>query len=376
MLFCHVMNILCSAVAVVGGLSVLVGIIGVVGYNQHRCSKRKALKVLMKKHEQILYSKSSGKSGRIFFTNKEIARATNFFSKDNKIGSGGFGEVFKGTLDDGTITAIKRAKVGNTKGIDQILNKVRILCQVNHRSLVRLLGCCIELDQQPVLVYAYVPNGTLSDHLHCHHSGKWAPNGWHHRLRIAHRTAQGLAYLHSSAVPPIYHRDVKSSNIFLDENFEAKVSDFGLSRLVESTETSKNTNIFTTAQGTLGYLDPDYCINFQLTDKIDVYSFGVVLLDLLMSKKVINFNRVEEDVTSVVYMKRVLIEERLMDTVDPVIKEAASKLELETMQALGFLVGSCLDEQRHNWPSMKEVADEIEYMIGIVTSDVPAPEFL
>ncbi|VVA28751.1 PREDICTED: wall-associated receptor kinase [Prunus dulcis] len=206
----------------------------------------------------------------IFFTTKEIARATNYFSKDNLIGSGGFGEVFKGTFDDGIITAIKRAKPGNTKGIDQILNEVRILCQVNHRSLVRLLGCCVELDQQPVLIY----------------------------------------------------------------------------ELVESTDTSKNTHIFTSAQGTLGYLDPEYYINFQLTDKIDVYSFGVVLLELLTSMKVIDFNRGEEDVNLVVYMKRVMKEKRLMDVVDPVIKEGASKLDLGTMKALGFLAASCLDEQR------------------------------
>lgn len=326
----------------------------------------------MKKQERmILSSKSSGKSARIFFTTKEIARATNYFSKDNLIGSGGFGEVFKGTFDDGTITAIKRAKLGNTKGIDQILNEVRILCQVNHRSLVRLLGCCFELDQQPVLIYEYVPNGTLFDHLHLHHEGKWATISWHQRLRIAHRTTEGLAYLHSSAVPPIYHRDVMSSNILLDEKLEAKVSDFGLSRLVESTDTSKNTHIFTSAQGTLGYLDPEYYINFQLTDKIDVYSFGVVLLELLTSMKVIDFNRGEEDVNLAVYMKRVMKEERLMDVVEPVIKEGASKLDLETMKALGFLAASCLDEQRQNRSSMKEVADEIEY-IGIVTSDVPA----
>lgn len=355
---------------VVGGV---VGIMGIVGYTKRHHLKRNAQKGLMKKQEQmILSSKSSGKSARIFFTTKEIARATNNFSKDNLIGSGGFGEVFKGTFDDGTITAIKRAKLGNTKGIDQILNEVRILCQVNHRSLVRLLGCMVELDQQPVLIFEYVPNGTLFDHLHLHHQGKWALISWHHRLRIAHRTAEGLAYLHSSAVPPIYHRDVKSSNILLDEKLEAKVSDFGLSRLVESTDTSKNTHISTFAQGTLGYLDPEYYINFQLTDKIDVYSFGVVLLELLTSMKVIDFNRGEEDVNLVVYMKRVMKEERLMDVVDPVIKEGASKLDLETMKALGFLSASCLDEQRQNRPSMKEVAYEIEYMIGIVTSDVPA----
>lgn len=173
-------------------------------------------------------------------------------------------------------------------------------------------------------------------------------------------------------MPPIYHHDVKSSNILLDEKLEAKVSDSGLSRLVESRDSSKNTHIFTSAQGTLGYLDPEYYINFQLTDKIDVYSFGDVLLELLTSMKVIDFNRGEEDVNLVVYMKRVMKEERLIDAVDPVIKEGASKLDLETMKALGFLAESCLDVQRQNRPSMKEVADEIEYMIGIVTSDVPA----
>lgn len=172
---------------VVGGV---VGIMGIVGYTKRRRLKRKARKGLMKKQERmILPSKSSGKSARIFFTTKEIARATNNFSKDNLIGSGGFGEVFKGTFDDGTITAIKRAKLGNTKGIDQILNGVRILCQVNHGSLVRLLGCCVELDQQPVLIYEYVPNGTLFYHLHLHHKGKWATISWRQRLRIAHQAA-------------------------------------------------------------------------------------------------------------------------------------------------------------------------------------------
>lgn len=349
-------------VAALGG-SLLVVLIGILVYNKlNEHMKKETKKLLIKQREEMLNAKAAGKSARIF-TGKEIRRATNNFSKDNLIGTGGFGEVFKGILDDGTVTAIKRAKLGNTKGTDLVLNEVRILCQVNHRSLVRLLGCCVELDQT-LMIYEYIPNGTLFDHLHCDFTGKWPPLPWHLRLVIAHQIAEGLTYLHSAAVPPIYHRDVKSSNILLDEKLNAKVSDFGLSRLVERTETN-DSHIFTTAQGTMGYLDPEYYRNFQLTDKSDVYSFGVVLLELLTSKKAIDFNREEENVNLVVYMKKIMDEERLMEVVDPVLKERATHLDLETMKALGLLAASCLDERRQNRPSMKEVADEIEYIISI-----------
>ncbi|MBA0830346.1 hypothetical protein Goarm_014885 [Gossypium armourianum] len=352
--------------AVLGGLSLAI-MIGIIVYKQHRRIKKETQKNLIKEREEMLNARNNGKSARVF-TGKEIKKATNNFSVSNLVGSGGFGEVFRGILDDGTVTAIKRAKVGNTKGTDQVLNEVRILCQVNHRCLVRLLGCCVELEL-PLMVYEFIPNGTLFDHLHCHISGKYAPLTWRHRLRIAHQTAEGLAYLHSAAVPPIYHRDVKSSNILLDEKLDAKISDFGLSRLVERTE-GGDSHIYTSAQGTVGYLDPEYYRSFQLTDKSDVYSFGVVLLELLTSKKAIDFNREDENVSLVVYMKNIMNEEKLMDVVDPVIKEGAKKLELETIKALGLLAASCLDDKRQHRPSMKEVADEIEYIISLVAGEV------
>ncbi|XVE61942.1 hypothetical protein DITRI_Ditri06bG0078900 [Diplodiscus trichospermus] len=358
--------LICGMAAAMGGISVAI-VIGILVHKQRQRTKKELQKTLIKEREEILNAKNNGKSARIF-TGKEITRATDNFSAANLIGSGGFGEVFTGVLDDGTVTAIKRAKLGNTKGTDQVLNEVRILCQVNHRCLVRLLGCCVELDQ-PLMIYEFIPNGTLFDHLHCHLSGKYAPLTWHSRLRIAHQTAEGLAYLHSAAVPPIYHRDVKSSNILLDEKLNAKVSDFGLSRLVERTEAG-DSHIYTSAQGTLGYLDPEYYRSFQLTDKSDVYSFGVVLLELLTCKKAIDFNREDENVNLVVYMKKLMNEERLMDVVDPVIKGGAKKIELETIKALGLLAASCLDDKRQNRPSMKEVADEIEYIVSIATREV------
>ncbi|CAN4095295.1 unnamed protein product [Withania somnifera] len=313
------------------GVAVIAAVIGIFVYKRHKRIKD-AQDRLAREREDIL--SSGGVKSAKLFTGKEIKKATNNFSKDRLLGAGGYGEVYYGIFDDGTEVAVKCAKLGNIKGVDQVLNEVRILCQVNHKSLVRILGCCVELEQ-PLLVYEYVANGTLSDHLQ-HKLLKWDS-----RLSIAHATAEGLAYLHFSALPPIYHRDVKSSNILLDEKLNAKVADFGLSRLAH-TDLS---HVSTCAQGTLGYLDPEYYRNYQLTDKSDVYSFGVVLLELLTSQKAIDFNRAPDDVNLAVYVQRLVEEERIMDSVDPALKEGASNLELETMKALGFLAVSCLEEK-------------------------------
>ncbi|RRT63202.1 hypothetical protein B296_00029995 [Ensete ventricosum] len=316
-----------------------------------------ARKRLAKERQDILNANNSGGRSAKHFTAREIKRATSNFAHDNLLGSGGYGDVFKGTLADGTPVAVKCAKLGNVKSTEQVLNEVRVLSQVNHRSLVRLLGCCVDLDQ-PLMVYEFIPNGTLFDHLH----GLRPLLPWRRRLAIAHQTAEGLAYLHSSAVPPIYHRDVKSSNILLDDKLNAKVSDFGLSRLAEP----GLSHVSTCAQGTLGYLDPEYYRNYQLTDKSDVYSYGVVLLELLTSQKAIDFNRGPDDVNLAVHVQRNVDEEKLMDTVDGALKEGATQVELDTMKALGFLAMGCLEEKRQNRPSMKEVTEEIEYIINIL----------
>lgn len=339
------------------GVALIAAVIGFFVYRRHQLIKREQDR-LTREREEILNA-GGGKSAKVF-TGKQIKKATNSFAKDRLLGSGGYGEVYKGILDDGTLVAVKCAKLGNTKSTDQVLNEVRILCQVNHRSLVGLLGCCVELEQ-PLLVYEYIPNGTLLDYLQ---GGKRELLGWKRRLSIAHATAEGLAYLHFSAAPPIYHRDVKSSNILLDEKLNGKVSDFGLSRLAHT----DMSHISTCAQGTLGYLDPEYYRNYQLTDKSDVYSFGVVLLELLTSQKAIDFNRPPDDVNLAVYVQRLVEEERIMDGVDPSLKEGATTLELETMKALGFLAVGCLEERRQNRPSMKEVAQEIEYIISIAAA--------
>lgn len=351
--------------ALIGGLvagmcvAIAVAVLAIIMYRRKRLQMQTQAR-LMKERADIL-STNSGSAE--LFTSKEMKRATNGFAKDRILGIGGFGEVYKGILKDGTVVAVKTAKVGNIKGIEQVLNEVRILSQVNHRNLVRLLGCCVDAEE-PLLVYEYIPNGTLFDHLHMISEGKFLE--WRTRLNIALHTGEALAYLHSAAFPPIYHRDVKSTNILLDSNLNAKVSDFGLSRLAE-TDLS---HISTCAQGTLGYLDPEYYRNYQLTDKSDVYSFGVVLLELVTSQKAIDFSRDPDDVNLVIYVLGRSEQGRIMDVVDSRLKENASQVVLETMKAVAFLALSCLQEKRQDRPTMKEVTEELHYIMSIETSGV------
>ncbi|MCO5608262.1 hypothetical protein L7F22_062468 [Adiantum nelumboides] len=298
---------------------------------QRRRRAVKEARTRLSKDRQLILSEGGGGRSAKLYTSQEMRRATHNFAKERLLGSGGFGDVYKGVLVDGTVVAVKSAKVGNIKGIEQVLNEVRILSQVNHRSLVMLLGCCVETEQ-PLLVYEYIANGTLLEHL----KGYRGTNllDWRTRLKVAVQTAEGLAYLHSSANPPIYHRDVKSSNILLDSELNAKVSDFGLSRLAHA----DLSHISTCAQGTLGYLDPEYYRNYQLTAKSDVYSFGVVLLELVTSQRAIEFARGQDNVNLAIYVAGMAEEGRAMEVVDPRLlgRSADASLIARATSGVGF----------------------------------------
>lgn len=310
---------------------------------------------LAKAREDMLKSSNGGKPSRLFSL-KEVKKATNGFAGDRILGSGGFGEVYKGELQDGTIVAVKSAKVGDIKSTQQVLNEVGILSQVNHKNLVRLMGCCVE-SQQPLMIYEYISNGTLYDHLH-HKRTVFLE--WKTRVRIASQTAEALAYLHSAAHTPIYHRDVKSTNILLDDDFNVKVADFGLSRLARP----GLSHISTCAQGTLGYLDPEYYRNYQLTDKSDVYSYGVVLLELVTSQKAIDFSRNEDDVNLVVYVSQRANGGSIMEVVDRDLfgEETPAKV-ITSMKTFCELALTCLREKKGDRPSMKDVVQEL---VGIM----------
>nr|XP_043607616.1 proline-rich receptor-like protein kinase PERK4 [Erigeron canadensis] len=211
------------------------------------------------------------------FSYNDLSTATRGFSQLNLLGQGGFGYVHKGILPGGDEVAVKSLKSDSNQGEREFQAEVETISRVHHRHLVSLVGYCIA-DAQRMLVYEYVPNRTLDFHLH----GKGCPvMKWETRIRIASGSARGLAYLHEDCDPRIIHRDIKSSNILLDYNFEAKVADFGLAKLASL----EDTHVSTRVMGTFGYLAPEYASSGKLTEKSDVFSFGVMLLELLTGKK-------------------------------------------------------------------------------------------
>ncbi|VVB14349.1 unnamed protein product [Arabis nemorensis] len=211
------------------------------------------------------------------FSYEELVNATNGFSDENLLGEGGFGCVYKGVLPDGRVVAVKQLKVGGGQGDREFKAEVETISRVHHRNLLSLVGYCIS-ENRRLLIYDYVPNNNLYFHLH----GAGTPGlDWATRVKIAAGAARGLAYLHEDCHPRIIHRDIKSSNILLENNFHPLVSDFGLAKLALDC----NTHITTRVMGTFGYMAPEYASSGKLTEKSDVFSFGVVLLELITGRK-------------------------------------------------------------------------------------------
>ncbi|KAM6564489.1 hypothetical protein CsatB_024487 [Cannabis sativa] len=294
----------------------------------------------------------TGNSSVALYPYKEIEKATNGFSESRRLGTGAFGMVYEGKLFNDELVAIKKIKHRDNNSIEQVMNEIKLLSSVSHPNLVRLLGCCIEQGEQ-ILVYEFMPNGTLSQHLQ-RERGKGLP--WTIRLTIASETAKAIAYLHSAMNPPIYHRDIKSSNILLDFNFKSKVADFGLSRL-GLIETS---HISTAPQGTPGYVDPQYHQNFHLSDKSDVYSFGVVLVEIITAMKVVDFTRPQTDVNLAALAVDRIGKGCVDDIIDPFLEPNRDAWTLYSVNKVAELAFRCLAFHSDMRPSMMEVAEELE----------------
>ncbi|XP_006365092.1 putative proline-rich receptor-like protein kinase PERK6 [Solanum tuberosum] len=231
------------------------------------------------------------------FTYDDLAVATGGFTKDKLLGQGGFGYVHKGVLPNGKEVAVKSLKSNSGQGEREFQAEVEIISRVHHRHLVSLVGYCIAGSQR-MLVYEFVANSTLEDHLHG--SGR-PPMDFNTRHRIALGAAKGFAYLHEDCHPKIIHRDIKTANILLDENFEAKVADFGLAKL----SSDNHTHVSTRIMGTFGYLAPEYASSGKLTEKSDVYSYGVMLLELITGRRPIDMDG--DDDTLVEWARPILI---------------------------------------------------------------------
>ncbi|CAO2831081.1 unnamed protein product [Amaranthus hypochondriacus] len=300
--------------------------------------------------QQLLQIGGMTESSKIF-SEDELKVSTNNYSEHCILGKGGYGTVYKGTLKDGREVAIKKSKQADQTQIEQFINEVVVLTQINHRNVVKLLGCCLETEV-PLLVYEYISNGTLFDHIHTN-KGATSWLTWDNCIRIATEAANALMYLHSAASIPIIHRDIKSTNILLNENYTTKISDFGASRLVPIDQTQ----VTTLVQGTLGYLDPEYLHTSHLTEKSDVYSFGIVLTELLTREKPMSPTRKFKEQNLATYFLTALKEDRLMEILDPQLVREASKDQLVTMAKL---VKECLNVKGEDRPTMKEVALELE----------------
>ncbi|KAG8498599.1 hypothetical protein CXB51_005185 [Gossypium anomalum] len=287
----------------------------------------------------------------------DLEEATNNFTK--KIGKGSFGSVYYGKMKDGKEVAVKTMADSSSHLNKQFVTEVALLSRIHHRNLVPLIGYCEEAHQR-ILVYEYMHNGTLRDHIHGSVNQK--PLDWLARLKIAEDAAKGLEYLHTGCNPSIIHRDVKTSNILLDINMRAKVSDFGLSRQAEE----DLTHVSSVARGTVGYLDPEYYASQQLTEKSDVYSFGVVLLELISGKKPVSVEDFGPELNIVHWARSLIRKGDVISIVDPFL---VGNVKIESIWRIAEVAIQCVEQHGYSRPKMQEIILAIQDAMKIEKGD-------
>ncbi|PWA84954.1 protein kinase-like domain-containing protein (mitochondrion) [Artemisia annua] len=281
-----------------------------------------------------------------WFTLRDLEQATRRFSSENVVGEGGYGVVYKGTLVNGTVVAVKKLLNNLGQAEKEFRVEVEAIGHVRHKNLVRLLGYCIEGTHR-MLVYEYVDNGNLEQWLH----GDTRECGsltWEARMKVLLGIAKALSYLHEAIEPKVVHRDIKSSNILIDHDFNGKLSDFGLAKLLDSGESHINTRVM----GTFGYVAPEYANTGMLNEKSDIYSFGVLLLEAVTGRDPVDYNRVSNEINLVEWLKMMVGNRRAEEVVDPNLDPKPSTHALKRALLVAL---RCVDPDSEKRPKMSQV---------------------
>ncbi|KAE9453567.1 hypothetical protein C3L33_14539, partial [Rhododendron williamsianum] len=312
-------------------------------------------------------SRMAGKKGSVAFIEYQLlVAATNNFQDNNVLGEGGFGRVYKARFSDNVLAAVKRLHGGNQDARREFENEVDWLSKIQHQNVVSLLGYCVHGDTR-FLVYEMMHNGSLESQLHVllltDLIGTLGPSHgsaltWHLRMKIALDVARGLEFLHERCNPPVIHRDLKSSNILMDSNFNAKLSDFGLA-ITGGNQSKENIKL----SGTLGYVAPEYLLDGKLTDKSDVYAFGVILLELLMGRKPVEKNASSHCYSLVTWaMPQLTDRSKLPNIVDPVIRNSMDLKHLFQVAAVAVL---CVQQEPSYRPLITDVLHSLIPLVPI-----------
>ncbi|CAM8937273.1 unnamed protein product [Rhodiola kirilowii] len=305
--------------------------------------------------EEIAKMGKGNISAQVFKYN-ELCVITNNFDPAALIGEGGFGRVYKGTIPStNQVVAVKKLDRNGFQGNREFLVEVLMLSLLHHPNLVNLVGYCAEGDQR-ILIYEYMANGSLEDHLLDLDPSK-KPLDWNTRMKIAEGAARGLEYLHDKADPPVIYRDFKASNILLDEDFNPKLSDFGLAKVGP---VGGKTHVSTRVMGTYGYCAPEYALTGQLTTKSDVYSYGVVFLEIITGRRVIDTNRPTEEQNLVTWAQPLLKDRRKFTLMaDPLLED---KYPIKGLYQALAVAAMCLAEEDSTRPLISDVVTAVEYL--------------
>ncbi|KAG6621515.1 hypothetical protein I3842_Q023000 [Carya illinoinensis] len=297
------------------------------------------------------------------FSYNELRLATDNFHPSNKLGQGGFGTVYKGTLKDGIEVAVKTLSAHSKQGLREFLTEINTISNVRHPNLVELVGYCVEGSHR-ILVYEYLQNNSLDRALLGSKSSKIDLN-WEQRSAICLGTARGLVFLHEDLVPHIVHRDIKASNILLDKEFNPKIGDFGLAKLFPDDITHISTRI----AGTTGYLAPEYALGGHLTMKADVYSFGVLILEIISSRSSAKANWGGTEKFLLEWAWQLYEEERLLEIVDPEMQGFPEEEVIRYMKVAFF----CTQAAASRRPLMSQVVDMLSRNIRLNEKELTAP---